>query len=284
MEGVLLIDKPKGVSSFDVVHKVRKLSGQKRVGHAGTLDPLASGLLIICLGRYTKLCGYLMASHKVYETIIELGIATSTDDAEGIIEQRSDITQLTHEHIVAVCSGFLGALMQVPPKYSAIKVGGRRAYQMAREDVDFSLNSREVSIHDLAIKDISLPYVSIELHCSKGFYVRSLARDIGQALHVGAYAREIRRTRSGSFAVEQALRLDELNETTLVDNLLSGRAALGDLKVLELCSADYQNALHGRELMASWSVEDPYRMACYHDMLVAVVAMENEKARVVRGF
>src|SRR5262245_54208833 len=150
VEGVLLIDKPKGISSFDVVRQVRKLSGQKRVGHAGTLDPLASGLLVICLGRYTTLSGYLMREgHKVYKNEIELGIATTTDDAEGRIEKSCSTSQLKNEHIKEASRNFLGSFLQTPPKFSALKIKGRRAYDMARNETDFSLKSREVTIFDL---------------------------------------------------------------------------------------------------------------------------------------
>lgn len=280
-EGVLLVDKPKGPSSFDVVRTVRKLSGIKRVGHAGTLDPLASGLMVIALGRYTKLCGYLTEGHKVYEAIVELGTTTNTDDAEGHIIAQTAVTDIDDEKIVEACRHFMGTFPQKPPKFSAIKVAGRRAYSMARAEEEFELASREVSIFDLALKEICLPLFSLRVHCSKGTYIRSLARDIGERLHLGAFARAIRRTESGSFTVADAVSFSELTKEKIAENLLIGRAALGGIEAVNINSRDRDHAIHGRALTET-SLSVPLSVAFYEENPIAILARDGNAVKTLR--
>lgn len=280
VEGVLLIDKPKGPSSFDVVRRVRTLTGIKRVGHAGTLDPLASGLMVVALGRYTKLCAYLTEGAKTYEAIIELGTVTSTDDGEGDILSTMPFAHLKEEDIYEACLKFEGAIDQVPPKYSAIKVGGRRAYSMARSDEVFELQKRQVNVFSLELKTIALPYLVVRVHCSKGTYIRSLARDIGSVLGVGAYARAIRRVASGNFKIERALSFEELADLSVPTHLLSGREALDGLDLISIGASDRDNAIHGRPL--SVVSNSKASVAFYEDNPVAIVALHGEETRVLR--
>jgi len=281
LEGVLLIDKPKGPSSFEVVRRVRALTGQKRVGHAGTLDPLASGLMVVAVGRYTKLCSYLTEASKVYETIIELGVTTTTDDQEGEVLQRKPIDHLSEEETILACQSFKGVISQQPPKFSAVKINGRRAYSMARALEPFELPLRSVEIFDIVIKEVALPYVVLSVHCSKGTYIRSLARDIGDFLQVGAYARAIRRFRSGSFDVELAEKLDDLDKQSLPLKLLSKKAALGGMDAIDISLSDRENAIHGRPLRMVYP-HNKASVAFYEDNPVAIVVPDCEKTRVAR--
>ncbi len=221
MEGILLIDKPRGPSSFAVVAKARKLSGVKRIGHAGTLDPLASGLLVLCVGRsYTKLAGSLTDCDKTYETVIRLGISTTTDDSEGEILKECSTAGLTKNQILQSLEQFRGRISQVPPQFSAIKIGGRRAYDMARKNTNFVIPAREITIFELVVINISILEIRLRIHCSKGTYIRSLARDLGAALGVGGFAQEIRRIASGKLLVSDAIKLEDLNQETLANCLL----------------------------------------------------------------
>lgn len=257
LEGVLLIDKTKGPSSFDIVKKVRAISGVKRVGHAGTLDPLASGLLVVALGRYTKLCNYLCEGSKVYEAIIELGTTTTTDDQEGEVLKQNSCEHLKLLDIQKACNNFVGTIEQKPPRFSAVKIAGRRAYSMARAEENFELLSRPVTIFGLELKEVSLPLLVIRVHCSKGTYIRSLARDIGEYLGVGAHAKAIRRVKSGGFDILDALTLAELDKESLSKHILCGRAALGDIKTVNINAIDRDNAIHGRMLSQTCLGEAP---------------------------
>ncbi len=283
IEGVLLVDKPVGPSSFDVVRAVRKLSGIKRVGHAGTLDPLASGLMVVCLGRYTKLAGYLTDSSKVYESVFTLGVATNTDDGEGEVIEQKSLEGLNHEAIVAALETFKGTIEQVPPKFSAIKMDGVRAYKMARDEKNFELAARSVEILELEIMKIALPEVHVRVHCSKGTYIRAIARDLGNKLGVGAFASSIRRTKSGSFSLPAAIALDNLSEENLKAGLLLGKDALGGMAVVQFDKQNMLNAKHGRPLSGGIILQEDYGVGLYLGEPVAILKLEKGKIKVVRG-
>ena len=283
IEGVLVVDKPVGPSSFDVVRAVRKLSGIKRVGHAGTLDPLASGLMVVCLGRYTKLAGYLTDSSKVYESVFTLGVATNTDDGEGEVIEQKSLEGLNHEAIVAALETFKGTIEQVPPKFSAIKMDGVRAYKMARDEKNFELAARSVEILELEIMKIALPEVHVRVHCSKGTYIRAIARDLGNKLGVGAFASSIRRTKSGSFSLPAAIALDNLSEENLKAGLLLGKDALGGMAVVQFDKQNMLNAKHGRPLSGGIILQEDYGVGLYLGEPVAILKLEKGKIKVVRG-
>lgn len=282
LEGVLLIDKPKGPSSFDVIHKIRALSGVKRVGHAGTLDPEASGLLVVCLGAYTKLCGYLSDSAKTYEAVIELGIATDSDDAEGLVVLKSSTEHVQISDIHALSKKFTGTISQVPPRYSAIKIKGQRAYKMARSQVDFTLMPRDVEIFSFEITKTSLPQISIRVHCSKGTYIRALARDMGAHLQVGGYARDIRRIASGGFSIGQSIGLEQLNRDNLASRCLTGPAALGGLKTFAVSFDDYEHIRHGRRISLSAQIDSAIAIAMFEDRPVAIAGKSGQGLQIVR--
>jgi tRNA pseudouridine55 synthase len=202
---VLLIDKPFEWTSFDVVNKLRYKLKIKKIGHAGTLDPLATGLLIICVGKMTKRIDEFMGLEKEYTGKFVLGQTTPSHDLETDVSESKDVSHLTEEKIRQATRPFIGKVLQVPPLHSAIKVGGKRAYEFARKGKPLELKSREVEISDFEITDIALPIVSFRIVCSKGTYIRSIARDYGEALGTGAYLSELCRTRIGIFLLQDAI-------------------------------------------------------------------------------
>ncbi len=231
--GILNIDKPGGWTSHDVVGKVRRLLGQKSVGHAGTLDPLATGVLLVCVGNATRVSEYLMAGRKVYRAVAQLGIETDTYDAEGAIVARQNVPELTHEDLVAALARFAGKIEQIPPAYSAIKQDGVPAYRKARRGETVTIQPRQVTIHGIELLGWATPYVTFKVTCDPGTYIRSLAHDLGAALGCGAALTELRRLQSGQFRVEDALDLATLEAAAKQGNLapcIHGlAAALSDL-------------------------------------------------------
>jgi tRNA pseudouridine55 synthase len=219
LTGLLLIDKPGGWTSHDVVAKARGITGRRRIGHTGTLDPMATGLLVLCLGRATRLVEYLTSHAKHYEGEIQLGVATDTDDAQGAVIARHSVPALSASDLSDVAKRFLGEHHQVPPAYSAIKIRGQRAYAAARSGSPLNLPSRSVVVHELTLAQISDDRLSISVHCGAGTYVRSLARDIGGALGCGGHLATLRRTRAGKLDVAGAVSLEHLAMHTAAGRL-----------------------------------------------------------------
>jgi len=210
---VLLIDKPLDWTSFDVVKKVRNTIKIKKVGHAGTLDPLASGLLIVCTGKKTKTIESLMAKEKEYTGTITIGATTPTYDLESSPENEQSFSHITLENIEDARKMFLGELMQMPPMFSAIKIKGTRLYDLARRGEKVALEPRPVNIFEFEITNVSLPSIEFRVVCSKGTYIRSLAHDFGEVLKVGGYLSALRRTKIGNFDVKDAHELPILIDT-----------------------------------------------------------------------
>ena len=207
---LLLVDKPQGVSSHDVVDKVRELTGEKRVGHAGTLDPNATGLLIVGVGREStrKLGDLSKNTKKIYEAEIFLGEERDTDDIEGKITSTNEqVSSPTQKRVKQILNMFLGETDQVPPAFSAIKKGGRKAYDLSRRGQKVELESRKVTIYSIELLEYKYPILKIRCEVSSGTYIRSLARDIGRQLAVGAYLKNLRRTKIGKFSVKEAISL-----------------------------------------------------------------------------
>ncbi len=206
---VLLIDKPRGWTSFDVVNKVRGNSPFKKVGHAGTLDPLATGLLILCLGKKTKSINDFMGLDKEYEGVFVLGKTTPSFDLETDFDHTFPIDHISPETIQDAAVDFLGEQEQEPPLFSAVKVKGQRAYDLARRGETTRLNKKKINIRELELEPGGFPDIRFRILCSKGTYIRSLARDLGQKLDSGAYLGELRRTKIGDYRVEDALSVDQ---------------------------------------------------------------------------
>ncbi len=211
-DGILNVFKPAGKTSFTVVSLVRRWSGERRVGHAGTLDPAATGVLVVCLGQATRVVEYLSVAGKTYQAGIELGITTDSYDAAGRVVARCDPSSVTLEQLEQVLGSFRGPLSQVPPMHSAIHYRGRRLYELAREGLEVDRQPRPVEIHRLEVLDWQPPRLTVEVSCSAGTYVRSLAHDIGQALGCGAHLSWLIRTRCGPYRVEESVSLAVLQE------------------------------------------------------------------------
>ncbi len=221
LDGILLIDKPEGPTSMRVVERVRRAAGGVRCGHAGTLDPLATGLLVVALGRFTKSLALLMGGDKRYETEIDLSAFTATDDREGALEVVSVAHPPSSSEIERALDSFRGSIMQTPPAFSAVKIAGQRSYDIARRGRRQSADARPsqpptlptarpATVHAISIRAFAWPILTLDIHCAKGFYVRSLARELGAALRTGGHCKSIRRTFSAPFSIEKAIPLDSL--------------------------------------------------------------------------
>jgi tRNA pseudouridine55 synthase len=207
---VLLIDKPYEWTSFDVVNKLRYKLKMKKIGHAGTLDPLATGLLIICTGKMTKRIDEFMGLEKEYTGKLVLGQTTPSHDLETEVDKVSDISAISEDAIRSAARTFVGRIRQLPPQHSAIKIGGKRAYEFARKGHEVKLEPREIEVKDFEITQIHLPEISFRIVCSKGTYIRSIVRDFGDLLGAGAYLSQLCRTRIGEYLLENAISIDEV--------------------------------------------------------------------------
>ena len=221
MNGVINICKNTGETSFDVVARVRKIAKIKKVGHTGTLDPEASGVLPICIGRATKIIEYIMENKKVYRVSLELGKVTDTYDLEGKVVREQDASGVKEEDALAVVNSFLGDIMQVPPMYSALKKDGVRLYELARKGIEIEREPRPITIHSLENIVIDIPNITMDVYCSKGTYIRSLCFDIGEKLGVGAVMTSLERIQNGPFLIGNAVNIDDLTSESLEDNIIS---------------------------------------------------------------
>ncbi|WP_446899518.1 tRNA pseudouridine(55) synthase TruB [Clostridium sp. LBM24168] len=227
MDGILNINKPIGMSSFDVVKSIKSVTGVKKVGHAGTLDPGASGVLPVCIGCATKFVDYIMKDEKVYIARLKLGVETDTYDRYGKITSKSNVDVSSEEIEDAVLS-FIGNIQQIPPMYSALKVNGKRLYELARKGIEVERKSRDIVIHNIEILKLESPYVTMRIKCSKGTYIRSLCYDIGRKLGCGGTMWSLVRTRTGKFDILESISVSQLDKNNIfyylipIDNVLSG--------------------------------------------------------------
>lgn len=214
LHGILNVYKEKGFTSHDVVAKLRGITRQKKIGHTGTLDPDAEGVLPVCLGKATKVSELLTEKDKTYRATLLLGLVTDTQDITGNVLRRCAADALTETRAEEAIRGFIGEYDQVPPMYSALKVNGKKLYELAREGKTVERKARRVRIHDIRIVSMDLPRAEIEITCSKGTYIRTLCHDIGERLGIGGCMETLVRTRSGPFRIEESYRLEELQEKT----------------------------------------------------------------------
>ena len=220
LHGLLVIDKPLGLSSMDVVRRVRRRAGHCKTGHAGTLDPLATGVLICCLGNATKCVDQLMGMTKVYDTTIDLSAFTNTDDAEGEPQPVDVATPPTEQQVREALDQLTGSIQQTPPAYSAININGQRAYKLARKGEAVELPARIVRVDSIELRRYDWPTLELTITCGKGTYIRSLARQIGQILSTGGYLTALRRTAIGPYGIDQSVRIDDLPEPIMPENVL----------------------------------------------------------------
>jgi tRNA pseudouridine55 synthase len=321
MDGIIIIDKPAGLTSHDVVARVRRILRLKRVGHTGTLDPFATGVLVVLLGRATRLAQFLSGALKEYEATVRLGYATDTGDLTGtrreeqVKSQESRVrsqesvsfsqTPWTIDEIEAALAALRGEIEQVPPMYSAKKVAGKKLYELARRGEEVERKAARVTIHRLEIieqdgaalhcQEEGTYDLSLRVVCSAGTYIRVLAEEIGERLGTGAHLAALRRTRAGSFKIESAITLDQLEERSLKDNLsgflISPDAALPELPVLHLTSEEARRARHGVSVQvdeaasSEWLDGEQVRMLSEGAGLIAVgvydAATQTLRPRVV---
>jgi tRNA pseudouridine55 synthase len=250
MHGFLVIDKPAGISSHDVVANVRRILKQKKVGHTGTLDPFATGVLPVALGDATKVIFYLDESVKEYRAIMRLGITTDTQDYTGKLLQQKDFEEITETLVLDAFADFTGTQSQLPPMFSAVKQGGVPLYKIARLGEEVERTPRQITIHSLSMNSFQLPFVTFTVSCSRGTYVRTLATDLGNALGCGAHLVELRRLRSGLFSEGMSIPLQHLQQRSLEgdlsDNLISPLRALSHLPTVPLSETDAINVGFGR--------------------------------------
>ena len=249
--GIVVVDKPAGMTSHDVVARLRRFFGTRKVGHAGTLDPMATGVLVAGIERGTKLLAHLVAEDKVYETTIRLGASTTTDDAEGAIVDKHDASGVTDEAIRAEVTKLTGTIMQVPSKVSAIKIDGRRAHELVRAGEEVDIPAREVTIHAFDLGEIrrdgEFVDVDARVHCSSGTYIRSLGRDLGAALGVGGHLIALRRSRVGSFSLTDARTLEQLEDSAEL-SLNLDEALVRAWPVLDVTAEEYDALAMGKWL------------------------------------
>jgi tRNA pseudouridine55 synthase len=244
--GLVVVDKPGGMTSHDVVARVRRLAGTRKVGHAGTLDPMATGVLVLGVNRATRLLGHLTLSDKRYDATIRLGVSTTTDDAEGEVVETSPTADLGEVAVRDALASFVGEIDQVPSAVSAVKVDGKRAYARVRAGESLDLPPRRVTVHALDVTEVDLPEVRVSVHVSSGTYVRALARDVGAALGVGGHLTALRRTTAGPFGLADARTLEELAEDFWMTPLAA--AARASFPSVDLDDARAADVRVGRRL------------------------------------
>ncbi|MCE2469256.1 MAG: tRNA pseudouridine(55) synthase TruB [Dehalococcoidia bacterium] len=255
IDGVINMDKPTGATSMDMVRMIKRLTGVKRVGHAGTLDPIASGVLPICLGQATRLMEHMVDGRKIYRGELALGVSTDTYDAQGEAVEERPWDAVAREQLEALLPQFTGNVQQRPPMYSALKHQGRRLYDLAREGLEVERPAREVAVFNLALTEWAPPRAVIEAECGRGFYMRTLAHDLGEALGCGAHLSALARLRAGAFRIDDALQSEHLQQAadtgSLDDLILPPDAALVDLEAVAVPPAAERQLRNGQSVPLS---------------------------------
>ncbi|RKH43498.1 tRNA pseudouridine(55) synthase TruB [Corallococcus llansteffanensis] len=286
MDGVLVIDKPLGPTSFDVVRQVRSLLKVKKAGHTGTLDPMATGVLPVCLGEATKVAGYITEGDKAYDAVVRLGVETDTQDAQGKPTAEAPVPPLTAALLESVLAPFRGTFEQVPPMYSAVKIAGKRLYELARAGEEVERASRTVTVHELVLRDFSADRLTLSVRCSKGFYVRTLAFDLGRALGCGAHLEALRRTASGPFTLARALPLGDLaslSREAVAGRLVSLAESLTDLPSVRVGAEDARRVSHGVPVEVA-PLPGKVRVLGPDDALLAMAEVVGGRLRYLRVF
>ena len=254
-DGILVLDKPAGISSMEVVRRIKRASGIRRVGHGGTLDPMATGVIPICLGRATRLMEYMLDSSKEYIGEVHLGISTDSYDAEGEITGRSDPSGVEREDIEDVLNRFLGQIEQVPPMFSALKRKGKRLYELARQGIEVEREPRSMTVHSIRLAGWNPPVATVHIECSRGFYMRSLAHDIGVQLGCGAHLKSLTRLRTGRFRIDDAVSIEtaqrSFEEGSWPELLASLDSVLGDLRAIIVDEREQTSIQNGRPVPLS---------------------------------
>ena len=277
--GLMLVDKPIGPSSHKIVSIVRKGTGVRKVGHAGTLDPRASGVLVLCLGAATRLSEYLSNASKRYEAMIRFGTSTETYDAEGDAIRITGIAP-QEEEIRSILPEFTGEIEQIPPPYSAIKIQGKKAYELARKGETVELDPRTITIYHLDFVSYKPPDLTLSVECSAGTYIRSLAHDLGEKLNTGAHLANLRRVKSGPFTLEECVSLSDLEQCFLSgdwgQHVRPGYEALPELPTVNVAGTFLEDVLNGRQIPAEGTVDGLARAIGPDGDLVAILEAAEE--------
>jgi tRNA pseudouridine55 synthase len=281
VSGVLVVDKPIGLTSHDVVQIIRRGTGIRRAGHTGTLDPRASGVLVILIGPAVRLSEYVSASDKRYQATIRLGSSTDTYDADGtVVSAEVSSDNITEDQFHEILQNFVGEIQQVPPPYSAVKVKGKKAYEMARKGEKVKLEPRKINVFSLEVLEWALPEIVIDVYCSSGTYVRSLANDLGAELGTGAHLIGLRRTKSGRFTLRDAVPLRRLQEAFDAGDwyryLIPAAEALADWPLVELDADAVELVRHGHRVPAKTGSEGWARGVSEQGDLVALLEVDDE--------
>jgi tRNA pseudouridine55 synthase len=282
-EGILVIDKPVGPTSFDIVAKLRKSLQTREIGHCGTLDPLASGVVVVCVGRYCKLVRFLTADDKRYLAQITFGFSTPSLDLETEADEFGDVAVVTEDKLTAALSSWRGVIQQRPPIHSAIQQGGERLYDKARRGEHVEVAPRDVVVHGLKLVSWQAPHAIVELDVGKGFFVRSLARDLGEAVGCPAHLSSLRRTSSGLYSLDDAVPLDDARDQATAPGLLrTGPAAIKGMVQIDIDRAQATALKHG--LRPATSLPNAFEvLACCEGEMAAVVSIVDGQLVTVRG-
>ncbi len=286
MKGFFFIDKEEGVTSFDVVREIRRLTGERKVGHAGTLDPLATGLLIVAVGEGTKLLEYLIGLDKEYEVLAKFGYVSDTYDAQGNCTRVVDGKSVTFKKSQIECvikENFCGNISQIPPKYSALKIGGKRACDIVRGGGEVEMKSRKVRVDAFDVIDFNWPEVRFIVKCGSGTYIRSLVHDLGQELGCGAYVVELKRTAIGVFSLEDAVKSQESSnkvEQGLISLESIARRMFGAKACLKLSDNEFEGLRDGKILLSKKVERECVNAAFYKEKLAGIVENSTDKSGI----
>jgi len=254
INGIVLLDKRCGISSNKALQEVKRLYNANKAGHTGTLDPLATGLLPICLGEATKVSAYMLADDKQYQTVVQLGVMTETGDVEGKVIEVKDVPEITQDQLMDCLNSFVGEIEQVPPMYSALKLNGRKLYELAREGITVERKARKITIHAIECLDFSGELLTLDVRCSKGTYIRTLAEDIGHFLGCGATVKELRRTATGDFKLADAVTIEQIQDlvpnATLQEILIPVDKPLLAMPAIEVDQVEADLILQGQQITA----------------------------------
>jgi tRNA pseudouridine55 synthase len=289
-DGILVIDKPDGVTSHDVVNSVRRIAGTRKVGHAGTLDPFATGVLIVGINQGTKLLPFLQIDEKEYEATVRLGVETDTLDRDGRILRETQCPPIGYEEMKRILASFVGRQSQVPPIYSAIKKEGVPLYKLARKGVEVEVLPREIYVYGITLLTFDIPDVSFTVRCSSGTYVRSLARDIGIKVGCGGHLRTLRRTRSGRFGADKAIPLCMLREmgNKWADRAIALKDALSFSEVmidpLKAEMIRMGKELNAEDICSSAVLSGRFMLTCNRDLVAVAEVGEGSKLLLIRVF
>lgn len=290
IDGFINIYKEQGFTSFDVVAKLRGILKQKKIGHTGTLDPMAEGVLLVCLGSATKMCDLLTEKNKTYTCTMLLGKTSDTEDVTGVMTDVTDVYP-DEKTVRAAVMSFVGDYMQIPPMYSAIKVNGKKLYELARAGQVIEREPRPVTIHGITIQSVELPRVTFDVSCSKGTYIRSLCRDIGEKLGCGAVMERLLRTEVKGFTIEESLTLDAVEKArddgTLMQHVLTTDKLMPDIPELHISAKGAKLLANGNKLSADSFVENQIYMDTYvkvydeNERFAALYEYSDEKRQYV---